>query len=396
MQYRVDPKSGNRLSALGFGCMRFPRGIGIDYAKSERLVVEAVEKGVNYFDTAYVYSGSEEILGEILRKNSLRDKIFIATKLPHGKCSAYEDFDRLFDEQLRRLKTDRIDYYLIHNLPDLAAWNAVKGIGAEEWIAEKKASGRIRNIGFSFHGAQAAFAELLDAFPWEFCQIQYNYMNENYQAGRIGLQKAHERGLPVVVMESLLGGRLASGVPKKAARLFSEANPGITPAAWAMKWLWDQPEVTVVLSGMNAPEQLADNLATAAGAAAGSLSADELAVFGKVKAVFEEGYRVPCTGCNYCMPCPKNVNIPGCFSAYNASCAISFVTGMTQYLTSTNALHSSGGARAANCVKCGACEKKCPQRIRIPAELDNARKRLEPFWFGAVLKVARKLMGGRE
>jgi predicted aldo/keto reductase-like oxidoreductase len=394
MQYRLDLKSGNKLSALGFGCMRFPRGINIDFAKSEKLVLEAVEKGVNYFDTAYVYGGSEDTLGEILHKNNLRGRIYLATKLPHGKCKNYEDFDRYFNEQLRRLHTDYIDYYLIHNIPDMDAWRAVTGIGIEKWIAGKKAGGQIRNIGFSFHGTQAAFLELLDAYPWEFCQIQYNYMNESYQAGRLGLQKAHEKGLSVVIMEPLLGGKLANGVPKKAKKLFDEANSDITPAAWALTWLWNQPEVTVILSGMNTPEQLSDNLKTAETAAAGMLTDSDLAVVKKVKAVFEESYKNPCTGCNYCMPCPNRVNIPGCFAAYNASYANGFVTGMTQYLTSTNVLHSSGGLKASNCIKCGLCEKKCPQRIKIPAELARTQKRLEPFWFGALLNIARKLTGG--
>ncbi|MDR1272388.1 MAG: aldo/keto reductase [Clostridiales Family XIII bacterium] len=386
MQYRLDPKSGNELSALGFGCMRFPRGINIDLAKSEKLVVEAVEKGVNYFDTAYIYGGSEVALGEILLKNNLRGKIYLATKLPHGKCKKYEDFDRYFDEQLQRLHTDYIDYYLIHNIADMDAWQAVADIGIENWIAEKKAGGQIRNIGFSFHGMQAEFLRLLDAYPWEFCQIQYNYMNENYQAGRAGLQKAHEKGLPVIIMEPLLGGKLANGVPKEAVKLFSGANPDITPAAWALKWLWNQPEVTVVLSGMNAPEQLADNLGVAEAMEAGALTDNELAVLEKAKAVFEESYKVPCTGCNYCMPCPNRVNIPGCFAAYNASYANGFVTGIQQYMTSTNVLHA-GGSKSSNCVKCGLCEEKCPQHIKISEELTNVQKRLEPFWFGALLKI---------
>jgi len=363
MQYRVDPKSGNKLSALGFGCMRFPRGISIDYAKSEKLVLDAIKRGVNYFDTAYIYPGSEDTLGEILHKNHVREKIFLATKLPHGRCKTYEEFDRLFNEQLRRLKTDYIDYYLIHNVPDMAAWNAVSAVGLEKWLAEKKASGQIRSVGFSFHGTQASFLELLDVYPWDFCQIQYHYMN---------------------------------GVTKKAVKLFGEANPRITPAAWAMKWLWNQPEVTVVLSGMNASEQLDDNISTAEHTAVGSLTDRELAVFNKVKAVFEESYKVPCTGCNYCMPCPKNVNIPGCFAAYNASYANGFVTGMTQYLTSTNALHSSGGMRVANCVRCGICEKKCPQHIKIPSELGNVKKRLEPFGFSAGLKIIGQITGGKK
>jgi predicted aldo/keto reductase-like oxidoreductase len=372
--------------------MRFPRSITIDVAKSERLVLEAIEKGVNYFDTAYVYGGSEDVLGEILRKNNLRDKIYLATKLPHEKCKSYEDFDRYFNEQLRRLHTDYIDYYLIHNVADINAWKAVVATGLEKWLAQKKTSGQIHRVGFSFHGVQAEFLRLLDAYPWDLCQIQYNYMNENYQAGQGGLHRAYEKGLPVIIMEPLLGGKLAGGVPKKALRLFNEANPDTTPASWGLKWLWNQPGVTVVLSGMNAPEQLADNLKTAEIATVGTLTDSELAVIEKVRAVFEESYRTPCTGCNYCMPCPHKVNIPDCFAAYNASYANGFVTGMTQYLTSTNVLHSSSGLRASNCVKCGLCEKKCPQHIKIPTELAKVQKRLEPFWFSALLKITQKVM----
>jgi predicted aldo/keto reductase-like oxidoreductase len=197
-------------------------------------------------------------------------------------------------------------------------------------------------------------------------------------------------------MEPLLGGKLANGMPKKAVELFNEANPDMTPAAWGLKWLWNQPEVTVVLSGMNAPGQLSDNLKTAETATIGTLTDDELAVVEKVKAVFEESYKVPCTGCNYCMPCPNRVNIPGCFAAYNASYANGFVTGMTQYMTSTNVLHSSGGLKSSNCVKCGLCEKKCPQNIKISDELANVKRRLEPFWFSALLGIVRMVLSGKK
>lgn len=388
MQYRIDPKSGNKLSALGFGCMRFPRGVSIDFAKSEKLILEAIQQGVNYFDTAYVYGGSEDTLGEILRKNNLRSKIFLATKLPHGKCKSYADFDRIFNEQLSRLHTDYIDYYLIHNLSDFEAWNRVVTLGIEQWLAEKKERGQIRQIGFSFHGAQAEFMKILEAYSWEFCQIQYNYMNEHYQAGVKGLRKANEKGLPVIIMEPLLGGKLANGVPQKAVSLMHKANSEASPASWGLKWLWNQPEVTVVLSGMNAPEQLTDNLRAADRAAVSTMSDQELAVIAKVKSIFEENYKVPCTGCNYCMPCPHGVNIPGCFSAYNASYANGFVTGVTQYLTSTNAMHAPNGA--AVCQKCGLCEQKCPQHIQISAELVKVKKRIDPFWIRLPIRLLAK------
>jgi predicted aldo/keto reductase-like oxidoreductase len=218
-------------------------------------------------------------------------------------------------------------------------------------------------------------------------------MNENYQAGRLGLQKAHGKGLPVIIMEPLLGGKLASGLSKKAKKLFDEANSDVTPASWALKWLWNQPEATVVLSGMNTPQQLDDNLKTAETAAIGALTVSELTVIEKVKAMFEENYKVPCTGCNYCMPCPNLVNIPGCFAAYNTSYANGYVTGMIQYIMSTNILRSPVGLKSSNCIKCGLCETKCPQHIKISADMANVRKRLEPVGFNMLLNIIRKIFG---
>jgi predicted aldo/keto reductase-like oxidoreductase len=392
MQYRRDQQSGNALSVLGFGCMRFPRRIAaIDKEKSEELVLSAIERGVNYFDTAYIYGDSEPVLGEILHKNEVREKIFLATKLPYQKCRSYEDFERLFQEQLARLKTDYIDYYLVHNLSAVALWRKLCEIGIEKWIAEKKASGQIRQIGYSFHGAQAEFLALLDVYDWDFCQIQYNYMDENYQAGRAGLERAYEKGLPVIIMEPLLGGKLAQGLPREASRLFEDANGDRTAASWALRWLWDQPAVTVVLSGMNSKEQLDDNIATAQDATLGALSAEESAVFAPVIAAFRKAYRVPCTGCNYCMPCPNEVNIPGCFAAYNASYAVGFVSAVQLYITSTGSNHPEKNYSGKSCIKCGACEKKCPQHIEIMKALDDVTRRMEPFWLRAPLWMARKL-----
>jgi len=388
MRYTTDPKSGNELSILGFGCMRFPR----DREKTEKLIVTAVNSGVNYFDTAYVYGNSEVTLGNILDNNGLRDKINLATKLPHTKCKSYDDFDRIFHEQLERLHTDHFDYYLIHNLSDLLPWQRLCDLGIEKWITEKKATGQIRRIGFSFHGAQNGFLSLIDAYDWDFCQIQYNYIDENYQAGRTGLQKAHEKGLAVIIMEPLLGGKLATGLPPKAAKLFHDADPDRSAASWALSWLWNQPEVTVILSGMNSMEQLEDNLKTAEISGPGMLSEQECAVFEPVTAALREAYKTPCTGCNYCMPCPQGVNIPGCFAGYNTSYAMGFVAGITQYLTGTGAIQSTNQSRASNCVKCGACGGKCPQNIDIPKSLEAVAKRMEPFWFNPVLWLVRKFM----
>jgi len=388
MQYISDPKSGNKLSVLGFGCMRFPR----DSDKTEKLILSAIDNGVNYFDTAYVYGNSETVLGGILHKNNAREKIFLATKLPFQKCKCYEDFDRLFQMQLERLKTSYIDYYLIHNLSDTASWQNLRELGIEKWVAEMKSDGRIRQIGFSFHGSRNEFIALLDEYDWDFCQIQYNYMDENYQAGRAGLQAAHEKGMPVIIMEPLLGGKLATGLPSKAAKLFAETDSSVSAASWAFRWLWNQPEVTVVLSGMNSAEQLEDNLKTAETAKPGMIRETEATVYAPAVAAFREAYKIPCTGCNYCMPCPQGVNIPNCFAAYNTSYAIGYVSGLTLYLTSTGVNHPEKNYSGSNCVKCGTCEEKCPQHIEIARSLETATKRMEPFWLKPILWIVSKVI----
>ena len=390
MQYRTDPKSGKQLSALGFGCMRFPRALNAaltDRAKTEKLVLSAIERGVNYFDTAYVYPGSEAVLGDILDKNNVREKIILATKLPYTQCRKYGDFDMFFNEQLKRLKTDRIDFYLIHNVSSVKAWDELRSFGVERWIAEKKSAGLIGRAGFSFHGAQKEFLSLLDAYDWDFCQIQYNYMNENYQAGRAGLLKAHEKGLPVIVMEPLLGGKLANGLPKDAVRILNADSGGLSAAALALRWLWNRPEVTVVLSGMSGMPQLDENIKIAETAFAGAAGEHEAALCRRVASILEEAYKIPCTGCDYCMPCPSGVNIPACFSAYNTSFALGFVTGITQYATSAGSTDPTKAAGARKCEKCGQCEKKCPQNIDIMSRLETVTKRMEPFWFGPVMKI---------
>ncbi|MDR0840254.1 MAG: aldo/keto reductase [Christensenellaceae bacterium] len=394
MQYRTDAKSGNQVSILGYGCMRFPRSRGqIDYEKAEKLLLSAVQNGVNYFDTAYLYGGSEEAVGAIFHKHNLRKDIYLATKLPHAKCQSYEDFERLFQVQLTRLQTDYIDYYLIHNLADRAGWQRLCALGIEKWIAEKKASGQVRQIGFSFHGAQEEFLALLDMYDWEFCQIQYNYMNVNYQAGQAGLRRAAAKGLPVIIMEPLLGGKLAAGLPKKALQHLKAAGGGASPARWALRWLWDQPEVTVVLSGMSAQAQLDENLDIANTALPNMLTGQEKAVFAPVVDAFKEAYKVPCTGCNYCMPCPNKVNIPGCFAAYNMSYAGGFVLGMQQYLTSTGGLDPNNSFGARRCVQCGKCETQCPQHIAITRSLQAVSRRMEPKWVRPLVKLALKLRG---
>ncbi|MCL2319821.1 MAG: aldo/keto reductase [Treponema sp.] len=388
MQYRIDPKSGNRLSALGFGCMRFP----VSAALREELITTAVKSGINYFDTAWLYPGSESALGGILKKNGLRGKVFIADKLPHAKCKTSDDMEKLFLESLGRLQTDYIDYYLIHNIGSPDIWERLGGMGIKEWIAGKKAKGQIREIGFSFHGKSVNFKPLLEAWDWDFCQIQYNYMNENDQAGTAGLAAIHEKGIAAIIMEPLLGGRLAQKLPKAAMDLFDKTVPGRTPAAWGFKWLWDKPEVTVVLSGMNAMAQLTENITIAGDTPAGSLTERERAVYGEVCKAVSGAYKVPCTSCSYCMPCPHGVNIPGCFHGYNMSYVLGFLTGLISYINSVLALGSKS-AGPDKCTGCGVCLAKCPQNINIPVRLKELRKRMEPLPIRALLAVVKKVMG---
>lgn len=389
MNYKINPKNGDKLSILGFGCMRFGGDSltssfagGFDTKKAEQLIKSAIDSGVNYFDTAYVYNGSEEVLGKTLAKYGVRDKVYVATKMPLILCRSRNDLDKYFAKHLERLQTDYIDYYLLHMLADMKTWNTLCEWGIKEWVAEKKASGQIKQFGFSFHGAQDEFMALLDAYDWDFCQIQYNYSDENYQAGVKGLKKAAAKGMPVMIMEPLLGGKLAGSLPEAAVERFKKANPDISPVAWAFRWLYNQPEVTVVLSGMNEQAQLDENIKVAETAAPNMLTQAELDTFGDVKKIFNESYKVHCTGCHYCMPCPHGVNIPACFSAYNTRYTISKSQASLQYGMST--LMSDKPSYASLCKKCGKCEKHCPQNIPIRETLDEVAKEFETFRFKAM------------
>ncbi len=386
MNYRLD-KYNNKISLLGFGCMRFQNTLGkIDMAKAEEQILTAFRGGINYYDTAYVYPGSEAAIGEIFEKNGIRDEIYIATKLPHYLIKSLEGLEKLFQEQLRRLRTDHIDYYLMHMLSDVATWNRLINLGIEQWLADKKKSGAIRQIGFSYHGNSDMFCQLIDAYDWEFCQIQYNYMDEHTQAGRRGLNYANEKGLPVIIMEPLRGGRLVNNLPEEAKKLFAEYKENYTPAQWAFRWLYNQPEITCVLSGMNTPEMIEDNIKTASTTETGSLGpAEELMLRDVVKSI-NSRMKVGCTGCGYCMPCPKGVDIPGTFSAYNRRYYDSKHSGFFDYMMCT-ALRKNSAA-ASNCIECGKCETHCPQHIEIRKELKNAAKELE----GPAYKTVRKVV----
>ncbi len=376
MQYRINPRNGDSLSALGFGCMRFTkRGAAIDQEKADREMALALERGVNYFDTAYIYPGSEVCLGRFMAAHGCRGHVRVATKLPQYRINRIEDAERFFAEELARLQTDYVDYYLMHMLNDEKSWRRLCDLGIREWIAEKKARGAIKNIGFSFHGGTLQFKALIDAYDWDFCQMQFNYMDEHSQAGIEGLNYAHEKGLPVVIMEPLRGGRLTDALPPAAKREFEAFEPRRSPADWGLRWIWNHPQVTVVLSGMNDVSQVEENCRVASESLPDALTPGELALYDRVLAAIRRDNRVGCTGCGYCQPCPKGVDIPTCFAAYNTSYSDGLINGMREYMmcTTLRKVRSNAGL----CVKCGKCEQHCPQHIDIRSQLDNVKRRLE-------------------
>ena len=387
MQYRKD-RQGNDISILGYGCMRFSRkGAGIDFDKAEAEILHAIELGVNYFDSAYVYPGSEELLGAVLAKNGVREQVRIATKLPQYLVKTTGAIDRFFDEELRRLQTDYIDYYLMHMVTDVAQWENLQRLGIEDWIAQKKASGAIRQIGFSFHGSTDGFTKVLDAYDWDFCQIQYNYLDEHTQAGRAGLEAAAAKGIPVIIMEPLRGGKLVDLLPEKGKRLIAENAHGWSAAELAFRWLWDQPQVTCVLSGMNSLEMIDENCRVASEVPVGAFTEEDFALVSAVREAINERVKVGCTGCGYCMPCPKGVDIPALFRCWNEMYTEGVNSGRKEYWQTVSLRREKAFAR--QCVKCGKCEAHCPQSIPIRELIHVADRELRPLPWRIAGDIAR-------
>ncbi|MEI6100758.1 MAG: aldo/keto reductase, partial [Eubacteriales bacterium] len=369
MLTRQNIRNGDDLSILGFGCMRFPTKSGsgnIDEPRAIAMIRDAIDNGVNYFDTAYVYHGgkSEVILGKALQ-DGYRERARIATKLPPFIVRKLEGAKKIFATQLERLQTDTIDYYLLHMMTDITRFEFLRSIGVLDWLEELKKAGTIKNIGFSFHGGKADFEALVQAYPWDFCQIQYNYLDENNQAGKSGLLLAAGLGIPVIAMEPLRGGKLVNRLPEDVKRAFTACDAKRTPVEWALRWVWNHPEVTVVLSGMSDEEQLEENIRIAGEALPNSLTAEELKVFEKIKAELLEKTKVPCTACGYCMPCPSGVDIPGCFSIYNDKYLIGKKGIRLEYFRNMGTLSAQPGV-ASRCTECGKCVIHCPQKINIP------------------------------
>ena len=390
MKYRKD-RYGNEISQLGYGCMRFTRkGSGIDYEKAEKEVMLAIEKGVNYLDTAYLYPGSEECLGRILVENNCRDKVNIATKLPQYMLRSVKAIEKTFAEELSRLRTDHVDYYLMHMFTDYSEWEKLKALGIEQWIADRKADGSIRNIGFSYHGNTENFIKILEAYDWDFCQVQYNYLDEHSQAGRRGIEAAGEKGIPVVIMEPLRGGKLVN-LPVRAKQELLNSGTGYTAAELGLRWLWDQPEIMCVLSGMNSTEMVEENIRIASDAEPGSFTEADRNLVERVKTIIREKEKVGCTGCRYCMPCPQGVDIPGTFYNWN----LMYIEGKknpVRFEYARNIGMRKETAFPSQCIGCGKCEQHCPQHIRIRDMLKKADRDLRPLPYKIGIAAARKIM----
>lgn len=376
MQYRKFGSAGFEVSVLGFGCMRLPVLDGdssrIDEERALPLLRHGIERGINYIDTAYGYHGgkSEEFVGKALR-DGYRERVHLATKLPTYKCQDPKDPQRLLREQLARLGTDRIDLYLLHGL-DGRDWEQLQRLDICRWLDRARADGSIGHAGFSFHGDADSFESIITAYPWAFCQIQLNYMDVHYQAGLRGLRFAAARGIPVVVMEPLKGGKLGARPPRPVQAIWDGAPQRRTPAEWALRWLCNFPQVTCVLSGMNRMEQLEENLATVEDALPHSLTGPELELFDQVREVYNQRIQVSCTECSYCLPCPQGVSIPQVFSLYNEGHMYEVMDQSGRWYR--RLLKSNRGA--PSCTACGECETKCPQKLPIVRLLQDAHPQL--------------------
>jgi len=364
-------KTNEEVSLLGFGCMRLPTLGGdseIDEAKAISMVRKAIDAGVNYLDTAYNYHGgkSEEFVGKVIQ-DGYRDKVHIATKMPVWALESPEDCERIFHEQLGRSGVDRVDFYLLHSL-NKDYWNKVVQFEVLEFLEKAQAQGFIKHLGFSFHDELPIFREIVDSYPWDFCQIQFNYMDENYQAGLAGLKYAASKGLGVIIMEPLRGGRLVRNLPTEIEVLFEGAPVKRTPAEWALRWVADHPEVTLILSGMNRIEEVEENIRILSEATPNSLSKEEMEVIKQAREIYAQRVKVLCTDCKYCLPCPQGVAIPRVFSMYNDASIYNNFAGSRWLYESLMKKESDGG----RCVACGQCEAVCPQNIEIIESLAKA------------------------
>ncbi|MBP2659674.1 MAG: NADP-dependent oxidoreductase domain containing protein [Firmicutes bacterium] len=385
--YRKYGKTNEMVSVLGFGCMRLPVIGGdptnIDEEQSIAMIRHAIDEGVNYIDTAYPYHGkgmayggaSEPFVAKAL-KDGYRERVKLATKLPSWLIKTRADMDKYLNEQLKRLETDTIDFYLVHSL-SASTWPSLKEAGISEFLDQAIQDGRIKHAGFSFHERVGLFKEIVDYYDWSFCQIQYNYLDENYQAGKEGLEYAAKKGLGIAIMEPLRGGKIAENLPDDALSFFDQANQKRTPVEWALRWVWNHPEVSIALSGMSTMEHVTENLKIAQDAHANSLTEKEISIINQVKSIFKERIKVNCTACAYCMPCPAGVNIPGCFTILNDNFIFGDSPAVRERHKFLYNFRLDSAAHASNCIECGKCENHCPQNISIRKELHTIKELFE-------------------
>lgn len=385
--YRKYGKTNEMVSALGFGCMRLPI-IGndprnIDEEQSIKMIRHAIDAGVNYIDTAYPYHGtgmghggaSEPFVAKAL-KDGYRERVKLATKLPSWLIKTRADMDNYLNEQLERLQTDTIDFYLVHTLGS-TTWPLLKELGVCEFLDQAIKDGRIKHAGFSFHERVGLFKEIVDSYDWSFCQIQYNYLDENYQAGREGLEYATKKGLGIAIMEPLRGGKLAANLPKEALDFFAQGDVKRTPVEWALRWVWNHPEVSIVLSGMSTMDHVTENLKIAQEAQENSLTEKEFSIIDQVKTIYKERIKVNCTACAYCMPCPVGINIPGCFTIFNDYFIFGVSAEMRERHKFLYNFRLTTNQHASKCIECGKCESHCPQNIPIREQLKIVKELFE-------------------
>lgn len=385
MKYRRLGKTGLNVSALGFGCMRMPIVGGIQLATdvfdgskpideeaATQLIHTAIERGVNLFDTAYGYHGgqSEPFLGKAVEK--MREKIYLSTKLPPWPVEKPADMERILGEQLERLRTDHIDIYMLHGM-NRGLWDKMKGMGVLTFLDRVKSEGKVRHVGFSFHDDAGAFREIVDAYDWEMCLIQLNYFDAEFQAGEAGMKYAAAKGIGVVAMEPLRGGRLTTKIPEEVREIWERAAVKRTPTEWALRWVWNHGEVGSALSGMNGADQLEENLRVAEKAEADSLTAEDFKTIGEAREIYRKMMKVGCTSCAYCMPCPNGVDIPMNFSLFNDT--FMFHDPETAHMLYNTFM--SPEVKASNCSECGTCEEKCPQQIKVSEVMKMVDERLK-------------------
>jgi uncharacterized protein len=401
MQYRTMPKSEDKLSVLGYGCMRLPTRVGgpasslIEKDKAKSQILSAIDAGVNYLDTAYPYhlGASESFLGEHILQDGYREKVYVATKLPCFIINKKDAIEDIFKKQLNKLQLSYIDYYLLHSL-DGRSWDKMKSLGIIEFMDRIRKEKKVRHMGFSFHGRKEDFMRIVDEYDWDFCQIQYNIVDEHFQAGIEGLDYAHKKGMGVIIMEPLRGGSLVGKIPAEVQSIYDSAEIKRSPADWALRWIWNHPAVTLILSGMNNDDHIRENLQVAEESLPGGMSEDDHRIINRVRDKYNELLQLGCTGCAYCMPCPAGIDIPAAFKNLNNFHMFSKFGARTFHMAYQGIQTPDGKAHwTSTCINCGKCEVKCPQNIPVRKAFKQVQKDLEGPGVRAIASVGRFFIG---